>query len=83
MKKIILVVATMLTVVGIAFAGTRYIKYSCGHTEKVGSVKGNKDVYDESSSKCSDCQKKEKDSMCSDLYKSGTSEDVYKKWCTN
>ncbi len=67
-KRLIVVLAVLATVVGMAFAGTRYIRYSCGCTEAIGSCSG-KDKYDDVDHKCPDCQKKDNDKKwCSDIY---------------
>ena len=76
-KKIIMALLVMATVVGMGFAGTKTIKYKCGHTDEK-PIKG-KDCSEKINSTCPKCQKK----MCDALWGSNIegAQDVYDKNC--
>ena len=80
MKKVVVGMAVLAVCAGMAMAGTKYIKYSCGCTEAVGSIRG-ADQTSTSSKKCADCAAKEqKAEMCTNMY-GKVPEDVYKENC--
>lgn len=68
MKKVVIGMFALVMCAGMAMAGTRYIKYTCGHTEELGSIKGT-DQYTNLSSKCASCQAAEKKNFCDTIYK--------------
>ena len=76
-KKIIMALLVMATVFGMGFAGTKTIKYKCGHT-KTKQING-KNCSEESNSSCPDCQKK----MCDALWGSNIegAQDVFLNNC--
>ena len=67
MKKLVVGMFALVMCAGMAMAGTRYIKYTCGHTEELGSIKG-ADQYTNSSSKCASCQAAAKKEYCDTIY---------------
>lgn len=76
-KKIIMALLVMATVVGMGFAGTKTIKYKCGHTKKK-QITGY-DYSEKIDSSCPECQKE----MCNALWGSNKegAQDVYDKNC--
>ena len=79
MKKVLVGMFALVVCAGMAMAGTKYIKYTCGHTEAAGSTTG-ANVTVTSSSKCADCVAKEKKNMCTEMY-GNVPEESYNNYC--
>ncbi|MBD5442754.1 MAG: hypothetical protein HDR34_05050 [Treponema sp.] len=80
MKKVLVGMFALVACAGMAMAGTRYIEYTCGHTEAVGSTSG-ASITNKSSSKCANCAAAEqKEKMCENIY-GKVDRDTYKQNC--
>lgn len=74
-KKIVMGLFVLATVIGMGFAGTKTIEYSCGHKE-VKTVDGNIKTSFSSSSKCPDCE----DKACKGMY-GKVDQSIYDNFC--
>ena len=84
MKRLIAVLLVLVGTVSMSFAGTLYNQYKCGCKSAVGSTGARSaDKTVKISSDCPSCAaRKQKESMCNDMY-GKASKELYDELCTD